>query len=190
MTSRLRFARQDVPKEIHTIRLRLVESDPAFAATFAQAMRDSYEAMRFIPSWRSAVDVDIAAKSLRTSIELADREVVRHAFVLGTGDYVGRLDLHSWDDEVPKCELGYFANAPLGGRGLMTEACQALLDVAWSMGVVRVQAICDGRNERAIRLAERLGMQREGVLRNNDRGGDGELTDDVILAVTRAGPAI
>lgn len=149
-------------------------------------MAASFDSLRFIPSWREAADVEVAAASLQRSIDRAADEVVRHAFL---GDephtYVGRIDLHSWDDDVPKCELGYLANAPLSGRGLMTEACQAMIDAAWALGVVRVQAICDSRNERAIRMAERLGMHREGVLRNHDRDDDGVLTDEIILAITR-----
>ncbi|HQV58144.1 MAG TPA: GNAT family protein, partial [Ilumatobacteraceae bacterium] len=120
---------------------------------------------------------------LQTSLDRAADDVVRHAFVGDT--YVARIDLHSWDDEVPKCELGYVANAAILGHGLVTEACQTMIDIAWSMGVVRVQAVCDSRNERAIRMAERLGMRREGVLRHNDRDEAGSLVDEVILAITR-----
>lgn len=183
--SRLRIARSDAPSVIETPRLRLVASDPAFAPQFAAAMQVSHDDLRYAQAWREAADPEVAALSLRRSIELADQDVVRHAFQLDTGAYVARVDLHSFDDEVPRCELGYVGASDQTGSGLVTEACAAMLELAWSLGVVRVQALCDARNAPSIRLAERIGMQREGLLRAYERDDDGQLCDQVVLATTR-----
>jgi RimJ/RimL family protein N-acetyltransferase len=174
------------PEVVLTPRVRLEVSRPEFAEAFADAMRASSDDLRFVPRWREAVDVGLARASLVRSIELAEQDVVRHAFERSTGRYVGRLDLHSWDDGAPRCELGYLADSRMTGRGLMHEAALAMLDIAWSLGARRVEAMCDSRNLRSITFAERLGLQREGVLRHYDRDEAGELYDELILAIVRS----
>jgi RimJ/RimL family protein N-acetyltransferase len=183
--SRLRILREDAPEVIETEHLRLVVSDPVWAPKFAEALRASTDELRFIPGWRKAGDVEYAASSLRRSIESARDDIVRHAFERVTNDYVGRIDLHSWDDDVPRCEIGYLGATRMTGRGLLTEACRAMMDLAWSMGVIRIQATCDARNARAIRMAERLGMLHEGVRLSYERDVDGTLCDEVMLAIVR-----
>ncbi|MFZ0323127.1 MAG: GNAT family protein [Actinomycetes bacterium] len=175
----------DVPNEIVTDRLSLLVSSPDFADAFAEAMLASYDDLRFVAGWRKAVSEEVARESLLRSIELADQDVVRHAFERSSGRYVGRLDLHSWDSGAPRCELGYVADSRMTGRGLMHEAAGAMLDVAWSLGARRVQALCDSRNIRSIRFAERLGFRLEGVLRSFDRDDEGQLYDEVVLAIVR-----
>jgi RimJ/RimL family protein N-acetyltransferase len=184
VTARLRPL-TDAPAEILTERLRLVVSDVAFAPRFADAMRASHDDLAFTQGWREVADPEVAALSLRRSLELADRDVVRHAFRRDTGAYVARVDLHSFDAEVPRCELGYVGASEQTGTGLVTEACRAMLALAWDLGVVRVQALCDARNGPSIRLAERIGLQREGLLRSYERDDDGQLCDQVVLAIVR-----
>jgi RimJ/RimL family protein N-acetyltransferase len=170
------------PRELETDHLRLVESDPAFAPQLAAAMQTSTADLAFASDWREAADPAVAERALLKSLELADVDVVRHAFLRKTGEYVSRLDLHSWDVETPRCEIGYIANSQMTGRGLVTEGCLAMIAAARQMGVVRVQAMCDPRNKAGIRMAERLGMQREGVLRCYERDDAGALTDLVVLS--------
>lgn len=171
--------------EIATKRLDLRVSDPGFAPAFAEAVRASSDSLRFVSGWREAGDVTVAADSLARSQQLAGQDVVRHAFERASGAYVARLDLHSWDFDTPRCEIGYLADVRMGGRGLTREAALAMLDVAWALGTERVQAFSDARNVRAVRFAEGLGMAREGVLRNYERDDEGRLCDQVVLAVLR-----
>jgi len=174
---------RDVPAVIETEHLRLLESDPAFAPQLAAAMQASTADLAFASDWREAADPAVAERALMKSLELADVDVVRHAFLRETGEYVSRLDLHGWDTDTPRCEIGYIANSLMTGRGLVTEGCLAMMAAARRMGVVRVQAMCDPRNRAGIRMAERLGMQREGVLRSYERDDAGVLTDLVVLSV-------
>ena len=171
----------EAPQVSRTERLLLQSSEPAFAAAFADAVAASSSDLAFVAGWRDAADIDVARRSLERSIELADVDVVRHAFTHG-GRYVGRFDLHSWDHEVPRCELGYLVDSRLTGQGLATEAAAAMLDIAWQLGAIRVQAMCDVRNVRGIALAERIGMRREGVLRSYSVDHEKQPYDELVLA--------
>jgi RimJ/RimL family protein N-acetyltransferase len=82
-----------------------------------------------------------------------------------------------------QAELGYLFHPDWQGQGLATEAAWALVDLAFTrLGVHRVFAHLDARNERSARLLERLGMRREAHLVQNEWV-KGEWTDDVVYAV-------
>ncbi len=98
--------------------------------------------------------------------------------------YVGRIDLHSWDFDAPRCEIGYMSDVRTRGRGLLQEAAQACIALAFAMGVVRVEAMTDPRNASSIRFAKALGLRHEALMRNYERDADGALCDQVLLAIT------
>lgn len=89
---------------------------------------------------------------------------------------VGCGGLHRPRWAVPVFELGFWGRSSLVGRGLFSEAAHGLANYAFSrFGAKRVEAICDDLNARSIRLCERIGMQLEGVLRQERRAPDGSL---------------
>ena len=66
----------------------------------------------------------------------------------------------------------------------MTEALAAILDYGFDvMGLNRVQVLAMPGNARSLRLAERLGFVREGVLREHGHDESGSLVDDVVLSL-------
>ena len=135
--------------------------------------------------WREAAAVDIAARSLAVSMERIRPGGREARLPAGHRAYVARIDLRSWDFDTPRCELGYIGDSRVAGPGLVREAALAMIDLAWSLGVERVQALVDGRNTRAMSFATALGMSREGVLRRYERDADGALCDQVMFAILR-----
>ena len=98
------------------------------------------------------------------------------------GAYVGRVDLHSFDFEAPRCEIGYVGDIRLSGKGLMREAVQAVVALGFGLGLVRIHAHCDALNTRSIDFIKGLGFVQEGVMRFYARNPQGELNDEVVLA--------
>lgn len=84
-------------------------------------------------------------------------------------------------------ELGYGLAPRLWGRGLVFEAACAVIGASFQTypQLVRWQAKTDARNTRSLRVMERLGMTREGLLRSN-RFFRGELVDEVIYGLLRS----
>ena len=69
------------------------------------------------------------------------------------------------------------------GRGYATEAVRLLLTYLFSeRGKHRIAAYCDPRNAASAALLERLGMRREGHLRESTWA-KGEWTDDLVYAL-------
>jgi RimJ/RimL family protein N-acetyltransferase len=181
-------ALSSAPRLLLCERVVLRAAEPAFAGAFAQGIAASAASYTFVRGWLPATDVEVAARSLVTSQQLWDSgtDLVWHAFVRGPdeapGQWVARVDLHSFDLDVPRCELGFIGNSGLSGRGLVREAVLSVLQVAWQLGLQRVQALCDARNTRAVAFAQSVGLRQEGLLRAYERDEDGALCDQVMLA--------
>ena len=107
--------------------------------------------------------------------------------VIETPDAViGDVVLFLRSREHRSAEIGYVLNPRFGGRGYATEACRALLDVAFgTLGLHRVTARLDARNDDSARMCRRLGMRQEAHLVENewtDRFG-GEWSDELVFAL-------
>jgi RimJ/RimL family protein N-acetyltransferase len=83
-------------------------------------------------------------------------------------------------------ELGYSIARSYWGKGLTTEAARAVLDLAFSAHntLNRICARADTRNAGSLRVMEKLGMTREGVLRQN-RVVRGEFADEMWCGILR-----
>ena len=92
--------------------------------------------------------------------------------------------------EATQGELTWSLTAGQEGHGFATRAVRLLVDHALGdLGLTRVQARVETGNDRAVRVATRAGLQREGVLRvePEDRPGP---TGYVLLARLRSDPPI
>jgi ribosomal-protein-alanine N-acetyltransferase len=102
-----------------------------------------------------------------------------------SGTVIGGINLRL-QPEHQLAEMGYAIARPYWGQGLTTEAARAVIDAAFSTDPTlnRVRAMADSRNTASLRVMEKLGMVREGQLRQNRRVRD-ELIDEVYCGVLR-----
>lgn len=84
-------------------------------------------------------------------------------------------------------EMGWSIHRSLWGQGLTTEAAQAVVDCAFRAHATlnRIGATADTRNVASLRIMEKLGMCREGVLRQY-RLVRGELCDEAYYGLLRS----
>jgi RimJ/RimL family protein N-acetyltransferase len=178
---------RQTPPQIITARTMLRHSSLDMVDARVAWATASSDMLEFTWWWRKGVDREKTLASLQSEMNAiaSGEEVIYNVFENSTNAYVGRIDLHSWDFDAPRCEIGYMADARTCGRGLLREAALACVELAFKLGAVRIQAITDSRNARSIHFAKSLGMQEEGVLRNYERDGTGALTDQVMLSVTK-----
>lgn len=101
----------------------------------------------------------------------------------GTGALLGDVVLFLRSREHGGGEIGYVFHPGAGGRGYATEACSALLALAFDvLGLHRVVARLDSRNAASARLAARLGMRREAHFVRHERF-KGEWSDELVFAM-------
>jgi ribosomal-protein-serine acetyltransferase len=73
--------------------------------------------------------------------------------------------------------------AAFEGKGLVTTACQVMIDHAFhELGLNRVVISCASDNQRSRAIAEKLGFTREGILRQSDWLKDG-FVDQVVYGI-------
>lgn len=89
-------------------------------------------------------------------------------FEKGRGRLVGGITLGNIRHGVSKsAQVGYWIGQPYAGQGLMTEAVMALSRFAFGeLKLHRIEAACIPKNIRSIRVLEKAGFQREGLLRS------------------------
>ncbi len=93
-------------------------------------------------------------------------------------DPVGAVFLKSFDRRVPKCELAYFVSAQHQRNGIATGALAWAVDEAFhAHGMSKVFLRIDPDNVASIRVAEKNGFAREGLLRQDFRTSDDRLLD-------------
>jgi RimJ/RimL family protein N-acetyltransferase len=86
-----------------------------------------------------------------------------------TGELAGDSMLFWHSREHAGGELGYVFNPALGGRGYATEAANAMLRLGFEgLGLHRIVARIEERNEPSVKLARRLGMRQEARLVHNE----------------------
>ncbi|HMB56168.1 MAG TPA: GNAT family N-acetyltransferase [Arenimonas sp.] len=90
---------------------------------------------------------------------------------------IGALTFFSLHREQRRLEIGYSLSPDFQGRGIATEALRCAIGFAFdTVGLVRIEADIDPRNEASARLLERIGFVREGLLRKRWRV-NGEVCD-------------
>lgn len=98
---------------------------------------------------------------------------------------IGTCTLLEYDAQNRRAEIGYVLARAYWGKGLMHQALTALVDFAFTtLTLNRIEADVDPRNAASLRLLERLGFQREGLLRERWIVGD-EIQDSVLLGLLR-----
>jgi RimJ/RimL family protein N-acetyltransferase len=107
------------------------------------------------------------------------------AITLDFTTLVGAIGLHDIDREHSNSELGYWIGKDFWGRGYATEAASAVVKYALDdMTLERVYAKHFARNPQSGRVLEKIGMQREGVMRRHFRKW-GEFQDCVLYGILR-----
>ncbi len=84
-----------------------------------------------------------------------------------SGVFLGMAGLVAIEREENQAEIGYVVAREARGRGIAQRALRLVTDYALGeLGLERVQLLIDVENEPSMRVAERCGYRREGVLRS------------------------
>ncbi|MFH9354480.1 GNAT family N-acetyltransferase [Kitasatospora sp. NPDC017646] len=120
----------------------------------------------WIPWATFSTDLDSARATLQ---RYADRQATDSGRIFGIwqdGTLVGGVMFVHFDTKSGNCEIGAWTEPAGEGRGLITAAVRLLLDYAFTTrGLHRAEWWCSAVNARSRAVAERLGMRRDGVLR-------------------------
>ncbi|MEZ0491540.1 GNAT family N-acetyltransferase [Kineococcus sp. TBRC 1896] len=155
-------------QELTTARLRLRAFAPGDEAAVHRYAGDP-EVCRYV-TWGPNSPGDtrrFVADAVRAAQRDGERGPWTWAVVLD-GELVGTVGLTVTSPENARGELGYVLRRDRWGGGTTTEAAAAVLGFAFGpAGLARVEATCRPENTGSRRVLEKIGMQREGLLRSH-----------------------
>ena len=151
------------PESIETERLILRKPNMDDAPAIFSYAQDP-EVTRYM-TWRPHKNVEETCCIVELMLKLWDAgEAYSYAITLKNSDTViGMIAMHP---EGFKVGIGYVLAHPHWGKGYVTEAALAVTN--WLLkqpDIYRVFATCDIENVASARVMEKIGMQREGILR-------------------------
>jgi RimJ/RimL family protein N-acetyltransferase len=120
------------------------------------------------------------------------REGTRDGFAIldpEDGAFLGIAVAVRLDDEAGEAELGYIVARRARGRGIASAALAALSEWGFERGLERLELRINSDNEASMRVAERCGYTREGMLRSVHFKA-GTRTDVVVYSRVRADPEL
>jgi RimJ/RimL family protein N-acetyltransferase len=149
----------------------------------AEAMRYfSFAPMRHIDEARARVETTLQSSSSGKDLVC----VVEALEPDDSGEVLGTCDLFHLHAQCRRAEIGFSLQRRHWGKGLISEAAAAIVDHAFdNVKLNRIEADIDPRNVASARVLERIGFQREGLLRERWIVGD-EVTDSALYGLLRS----
>jgi RimJ/RimL family protein N-acetyltransferase len=184
----------DIPQEISTERLLLRMPRAGDGAIIFPAARESLAELKPWMPW--ATDDYSVEKGeewcRRGAARFLLREELPFLMFLREGLYLeglhlGNIGMPRINWELRKCEIGYWLRTSQTGRGYMTEAGRAMVELLLKLGFCRIEIRCDPQNQKSRAVAQRLGFQLEGILRSDSLSPGGERRDTCVFGLIRAG---
>lgn len=177
---------KDFPEEFETERLLIRSPMPGDGEEKRRAVSESLESLKPWLSWAqeepTAEESEVEARGARARfMERTDLQML--LFDRESGELVGGSGLHRIEWEIPKFEIGYWCRSRFEGRGYITEAVRGIADFAAEyLDARRLEILCDSRNLRSVRVAERAGFELEARLRDAHATPDGSVGDLLVYA--------
>ncbi|MCX5303564.1 GNAT family N-acetyltransferase [Streptomyces sp. NBC_00160] len=113
-------------------------------------------------------DLDSARALLAKYAASAGEDGPRFFGIRLDGTLVGGVLFRTFEAHYGNCEIGCWLEPDAAGRGLVTKACHVLIDYAFGeRGMHRVEWHAASGNKKSLAVAARLGMTRDGVMREN-----------------------
>jgi [ribosomal protein S5]-alanine N-acetyltransferase len=170
---------------IDTQRLRLRPLRMDDAKDFFEVWSDN-EAMRYF-SFQPMHSIAQAEERIASKLQFsADRrDLICVVELQSTGEVIGDCALFNGVAHSQRAEIGFCLKRKHWGKGYMAEATEALIGHGFEqVGLRRLEADVDPRNQSSINLLERLGFKREGFLRERWMI-NGEAMDTVLYGLLR-----
>lgn len=168
------------------ILLRPLTGDDTDTLFAYRSREDVCRYVPFDPMTREGITERLAGQWAQTELTGEGQSLTLGAEVRQTGELAGDVILAWHSQEHAGGEIGYVFDPAVAGRGYATEAAALLLRLGFEeLGLHRIIARLDERNEASARLARRLGMRQEARLVENEYF-KGEWSNELDFAILAA----
>jgi RimJ/RimL family protein N-acetyltransferase len=175
---------------VETSRLVIRCWSPADAPLLKVAIDSSLPALKRYMPWAEAdpEEVDAKTERLRQFRGMFDlgQDFIYGIFDKAEREVLGGTGLHTRRGPTTR-EIGYWIATAHTRKGIATEACNALLHVAFRVDrVSRVEIRCEPDNTASVGVAKKVGMKLDGTLRGEATRPDGSLRDTLVFSALAA----
>lgn len=172
--------RPTYPVLTERLSLRPLDAGDVDALVTYRGRPDVCRYLPFAPMTPAVVAERLRGDLGRTEITAEGQSLTLGVRVRGSDVLIGDVVLFLHSEAEARGELGYVFHPDAGGLGYATEACAAVLGLAFDdLGLALVTARLDARNTASARLLRRLGMHRQPAVSAADDPVGG--ADDVLV---------
>ena len=155
----------DYPVRTARLLLRPLTAADTDALLSYRSRPDVFRYVPFEPMTRERLEERMAGPWARTELTGADQVLLLGIEVAAVGELVGDVLLSFTSQEHRSGEIGYVLHPGSSGHGYATEAAHAMLRLGFeTLGLHRITAWFDERNEGSAGVVRRLGMRPEARL--------------------------
>jgi ribosomal-protein-serine acetyltransferase len=133
---------------------------------FAVVDRERNYLREWLPWVDMSIEVEDTLNFIKTSLQQFAGNDGFSAGIWSGDEFIGGIGTHRIDWLYRRVEIGYWIAQKYQGRGIVTDACRAVIDHAfdeWKLN--RVEIHCATGNAKSCAIPKRLGFQLEGLLR-------------------------
>ncbi len=106
---------------------------------------------------------------------------------LKTNNLIGYLCVKSIDNNISKCELGYFIDEDFQGKGIISKVVSETIAFCFNELKMNKIFICTSKmNKASQKIALKHDFKQEGILREEFKNGDGVLEDIVYFGLLKS----
>ncbi|MBE2222030.1 MAG: GNAT family N-acetyltransferase [Anaerolineae bacterium] len=133
------------------------QQDPRYLQYYAWTERTAADVQAFVQMF---LDFQIAQPRTKFQLAIVLKE---------TGQLIGNCGLRLKSADAFEADIGYELSPKYWGKGYATEAAQAMVNLGFTQfGLHRITTHCLAENIGSARVLEKVGMQFEGRLRENE----------------------
>jgi ribosomal-protein-serine acetyltransferase len=162
----------------------IAASDAAALACLVQQNIDHFQA--FLPAVVQMSTVEEAARHLDMRIQAAAEGEMLEWHIFEHQVLCGAVRVKDIDQTDRSAALGYFIGERFQGKGIVTLSVAAVIEYCfYHLELNRIELRCAAANLASMRVADRLGFSREGVLRQAECL-DGAFVDNHVYGLLRS----
>jgi len=155
-----------VSNEILLERIRISD-----AATIFNAIDQNRSHLgKFLPFVDYTREVKDSETFIKTIVNNRDETLNEVYTIWFKGDFAGIIGFHNTDRVNEKTEIGYWLISEMTGKGVITQSCRQLIQLAFEkMGMNRITIRCAVENRASAKIATTLNFKFEGIEKSGER---------------------
>lgn len=181
-----------IPMPIKTPRLTIRHYRETDCTALVEAINESMEELKqWMPWAQENILGNVAEFEMAFIRQTTAKWALREEFFMLVCDnhhdekIYGSIGLKAINWSVPRMEIGYWLRTSMTGKGLMTEAVNALARYGFKeLGAHRIEIRCEETNAKSRAIAQRLNFSQEAILKNFGLTADNKHVCNTVIYAT------